>query len=61
MKNMTPNFDGVVTTLTTEIFPMEESQPVFANWSMIDNHSCRSCAKRIQMPKVFEPCATFRI
>ena len=58
---MTPSFDGVVTAWTTEIFLMEESQPVFANWSVIDNFSCCSCAKRIQMPKVFEPCVIFRI
>ena len=61
IKNMMPSFNGIVTVWTTEIFPMEESQPVFTNWSMIDNCSCHSCTKRVQIPKILELCTTFRI
>ena len=53
IKNMTPSFDGVVTAWTTEIFLMEESQPVFANWSVIDNFSCCSLSRSLTVDSVF--------
>ena len=61
VKNMTFSFNSIVTTQIHEIFPREESQPMFANRSMIDYSSCCSYAKRIRVSKVLELYSTFGI